>query len=185
MNTTKKISTRLTRLKTYFITLIITTAIYLLINSIVMWTTLERTTLMMVGLMTWGILIASIVMLILGIIEAVGIHKEKPEYRFNTQYIIMSVILGVIGVYVLLIFAIALGGSRNITQTTNNNVSFKVVALLFNVSILGLLITFYALSLNKSLKLLNSTSNIDGFINNETPKDEEVNDDTKQDEETK
>ncbi len=86
----------------------------------------------------------------------------------------MSVILGVIGVYVLLIFAIALGGGRNITQTTNSNVSIKVVALLFNVSILGLLIAFYALSLNKSLKHLNSISNIDAFINNETSKDEET-----------
>ncbi len=85
----------------------------------------------------------------------------------------MSVILGVIGVYVPLIFAITLGGGRNITQTTNSNVGIKGRCILF-ISILGLRIVFYALSLNKLLILLNSSSNTDAFINNETPKDKET-----------
>ncbi len=169
MKKTKNVNIALSRLNTYFITLIITTSIFLLINTITALTSMGKTVAMTMWLLTWIDLIASAVMLILSLIELIWIHREKPEYRFNIQYIIVSIILGALVLYIILGLAL---GNHKTSNINDGNVTMKIAALITTIFIIGIFILFYGLSLKKTINTSNSMANTNELNNDETPKKE-------------
>ena len=176
MNTTKKIKERLTRLKWYYVALIVIAPLYLLTNTIVVWAPTNNITIILMGLITWALLIGSVVLLILTIVDSITVNREKPEYKFSIQYIVASVLLGALAFFVLLSLAVVSHGDHDVSTINNTSVGIKMITWLISSLIVGGIILFYVLSLQKSIGSLKDISRMEDFRNDETPKEEEKTD---------
>ncbi|NQZ28767.1 MAG: hypothetical protein HRT98_00045 [Mycoplasmatales bacterium] len=163
MDTMKKMGERLKRLKWYYITLIIIASLYLLMNTIIVWAPMTRIGMLLIGLLVWALLIGSVIFLILTIVESTALNKIKPEYRFNVQYIVASVLLGVLGFFVLLSFVVVSGRGHGSPNITNRGAGVKMITWLITALSVGGIILFYVLSLQKAIGSLKDISNIEKF----------------------
>ncbi|CAM9127746.1 hypothetical protein [Mycoplasma todarodis] len=172
MNTIKTLGERLKRLKWYYVSLIVIGSLYLVVNTVTIWAPMNNVWLLIMGLMNWVLLISSVVMLILTIIEATNVYAEKPEYKFNIQYIVAYVLLGAIGFFTILSLFIATSHEGDISHLTDSGTGVKMVSWIMVFIVVGGIILFYVLSLQKSMHFLKENSKVEEFKNDKTPKEE-------------
>ncbi len=155
MDKSNELNKRLLKLKWYFIILIISSTLYLILHTVSIWTDLNHGGTLAMGLISFATMAVGVVFLILVIVESAIINKKRPEYKLNMQYIFASIIIGIIGVVILFSFIVVLtSNSKEAIKTQNQSSGVKVVSWLMIAFVYSGIVTFYALSLVKIMRII-------------------------------
>ncbi|TCG12077.1 hypothetical protein [Mycoplasma todarodis] len=161
---------KLSKLKSFFIALLVIASSYFVINTITIWSPINEDVRMVLGLFIFAIYASSVVLLILIIVECVSINKLSPGYGLKIQCIFVSIFIGAIALFFLLglIRVASETNSGDIAKAAIHSTRTKVTAWVMVSLIISGVIAFYAISLTKIMRLIKRNEKLAEQIKNNT-----------------